>query len=245
MQNRYVGDIGDYSKFVLINNLFNDKKVGIIWYLYPNEGNGDGKFRNYENYDLNDKEIVNIMKKFSEVEEDKRNIQELENEFNGFDLTFFNECIDKDCNSFFSNYKKREEYRKEWFKKALDKVKDCDVVFADPDNGTEIKIKSCPLESVARGKYILLDEIEQLFKNHKIIMIYQHFERFKGHKKCIDEKEIEIRNQLKNYEFYFYAIKFKKKSPRAYLILSKENLKGKIEEFCNKFKGEFELIKES
>jgi 16S rRNA G966 N2-methylase RsmD len=249
MQNRYVGDIGDYSKFVLINNLFNDKKVGIIWYLYPNEGNGDGKFRNYEKYNLKDKEIVEIMKKFSKIEEDKRNIQELENELKNNGFNYFNECIDKDCNSFFSNYKKREDYRKKWFKKALEQVKDCDVVFADPDNGTQIKVyseKTHAKQKIKNGKYIFFDEIDKLLENHKIVVIYQHLIRDKNkHKIFIDKKERELKdkNLIKNNYNFFYTIKFK--SDRVYLILSKENLKGKIEEFCNKFKGEFELIKES
>jgi hypothetical protein len=241
MQNRYVGDIGDYSKFVLIKHLFN-KKVGVIWYLYPNEGNGDGKFRNYENYDLNDKEIVNIMKKFSEVEEDKRNIQELENELKNNNFTFLSDCIEEDC---IFDSKNRRTHRENWFDNALKKVQNCDVVFADPDNGTQIKSLNCSKGRKKSGKYIFFDEINKLLENHKTVVIYQHFERSKTHKLLIDEKEKKLRKELKDKEFNFYAIKFKRVSTRAYLILSKENLKGEIEKFCNKFTGEFELIKES
>jgi len=242
MQNRYVGDIGDYSKFVLIKYLFK-KKCGIIWYLYPNEGNADGKFRNYEGFDLKDDEIVEIMNKFSKTEEDKRSIKELENILgrNGFDLTYFNECIEeKTCESFFSNYRKRKAYRKEWFEKALEKVKNCEVVFADPDNGTQIK--SCPTKGTKKsGKYIYLDEIDKVLESHKTVIIYQHFGR-KKHTDLIEQKEQELRNLKQN--FNFYALKFKRISTRAYLILSKNNLKDNIEKFCNRFQEEFELIKE-
>jgi hypothetical protein len=93
MQNRYVGDIGDYSKLFLIKHLFN-KKSGIIWYLYPNEAIYDKRI-DYEKYNLKDKEIVEIMKKFSKIDEEKKNIKEFENllEKNDFDLSCFDEGI--------------------------------------------------------------------------------------------------------------------------------------------------------
>ena len=39
MQNRYSGDIGDYSKFVLLRKLFaaDSHRIGLVWYLYPDE----------------------------------------------------------------------------------------------------------------------------------------------------------------------------------------------------------------
>ncbi|GAX87645.1 conserved hypothetical protein [Lebetimonas natsushimae] len=242
MQNRYVGDIGDYSKFVLIKNLFNGK-CGIIWYLYPNEGhNNDGKFRNYEKFELQDKEIVEIMSYFSKHKESERSVQELEKILinNGFDLTFFSNCIECNCKCLFSNVNERLEYRKSWFDKALNKMKNCNIVFADPDNG--IEVKSCPLGDVKSGKYIYFDEISKLLKNHKTVVIYQHFERSKTHRVLVDEKVKKLYEKIGN-NFNFYAVKFKKVSPRAYFILSKENLENKIREFCDEFKNEFELLK--
>jgi hypothetical protein len=243
MQNRYIGDIGDYSKFVLIKNLLN-KKCGVIWYLYPNEShNNDGKFRDYEKFKLKDEEVVKIMINF--CNESKRKIDELEKVLvdNGFDLTFFNDCIEENCNTFFSNWRERKEYRKKWFDKALEKVKNCDVVFADPDNG--IEIKSCPTKSrKISGKYIYFDEIKKLLQNHKTVIIYQHFEISKTHKELVKEKSKKVYKKVGN-DFNLYVIKFKRVSPRAYFILSKENLEDKIKEFCNdsKFKKEFELLK--
>ena len=45
MQNRYVGDIGDFGKYHLLQELsMPDLKLGIVWYLIPNENhNSDGK----------------------------------------------------------------------------------------------------------------------------------------------------------------------------------------------------------
>jgi hypothetical protein len=44
LQNRYVGDIGDYFKYSLLRCLGEDRNLGIAWYLYPDEdsdGNGN------------------------------------------------------------------------------------------------------------------------------------------------------------------------------------------------------------
>ena len=44
MQNRYTGDIGDYIKYALLRAISPGIKLGVAWYLYPDEGhNSDGK----------------------------------------------------------------------------------------------------------------------------------------------------------------------------------------------------------
>ncbi len=37
MQNRYVGDIGDYAKYSLLRALSRGCKLGVSWYLFPDE----------------------------------------------------------------------------------------------------------------------------------------------------------------------------------------------------------------
>ena len=64
MQNRYAGDIGDFSKFILLKKVFGDKKIGLNWYLYPDEDhNNDGLYTNYEY--KNDEEISKILTKIA------------------------------------------------------------------------------------------------------------------------------------------------------------------------------------
>lgn len=44
MQDRYTGDSGDYIKYVLLRALSLGLKLGVAWYLYPDEDhNSDGK----------------------------------------------------------------------------------------------------------------------------------------------------------------------------------------------------------
>lgn len=49
MQNRYVGDIGDYGKYALLNALASPKfTLGVHWYLNAyEEANADGRFTHY------------------------------------------------------------------------------------------------------------------------------------------------------------------------------------------------------
>ena len=51
MQNRYVGDIGDYLKYALLRALSKDLKLGIAWFLTLDEiHNNDGKHTAYLEY---------------------------------------------------------------------------------------------------------------------------------------------------------------------------------------------------
>ena len=58
MQDRYVGDVGDFGKYGLLRYLggkldggfeyFEPMRMGVIWYLYPDEShNADGKYTGY------------------------------------------------------------------------------------------------------------------------------------------------------------------------------------------------------
>jgi hypothetical protein len=48
MQNRYVADIGDYVKLAILRRLACGRRLGVAWWLFPNEHhNADGGHREY------------------------------------------------------------------------------------------------------------------------------------------------------------------------------------------------------
>src|SRR6476620_4333677 len=48
MQNRYVGDIGDYLKLGILRALSPGYNLGVAWWLFPDEShNGDGRHISY------------------------------------------------------------------------------------------------------------------------------------------------------------------------------------------------------
>src|ERR1700741_4400774 len=48
MQNRYVADIGDYVKLAILRALAPGRRLGVAWWLFPDEThNRDGSHREY------------------------------------------------------------------------------------------------------------------------------------------------------------------------------------------------------
>ena len=47
MQDKYVGDIGDFGKYSLLNAVSQGSLLGVAWYKYPDETNNDGKHIDY------------------------------------------------------------------------------------------------------------------------------------------------------------------------------------------------------
>lgn len=51
MQDRYVGDIGDYVKLGILRALMPGERLGVAWWLYPDEAhNADGRHIGYCGY---------------------------------------------------------------------------------------------------------------------------------------------------------------------------------------------------
>ena len=229
MQNRYAGDIGDFSKFILLKKVFGDKKIGLNWYLYPDESHtNDGVHTNY-NYE-NDFGISKILNTIS-CNHDKRNVDTLEKEMKKIfkDIEYFSELIEKEdeCE------KDRVSYRQNWFNKSIKKFKDKDVIFVDPDNGIEVSSISTKGRKKA-GKYIFYDEIKQILalENVETLVIYQHYKREKNFKqKIVNEIKEKLSDELNNKNLY--AVSFHKLSARVYIIVSKKDLSKELETFAN------------
>ena len=47
MQNRYSGDIGDYVKLAILRHFAEGRRLGVAWWLFPDELNGDGRHIGY------------------------------------------------------------------------------------------------------------------------------------------------------------------------------------------------------
>ena len=83
MQNRYVGDLGDFSKLGLLRVLQKTGlSIGVNWYLVPDEThNQDGRFIKYledDGYRCCDEALCKELKRI--VDSDQRRASELENE---------------------------------------------------------------------------------------------------------------------------------------------------------------------
>ncbi|MDR2869158.1 MAG: hypothetical protein LBV04_01785 [Deferribacteraceae bacterium] len=143
MKNQYVGDIGDYGKLGLLRQL-KGFKLGVNWYLT------DSLQVDYLNDEyIADKPLHEALKEL--VNTDKRTVSALEPLLP--DATFYGELLDT-------------QSRKEWHKKALEKLKGCELIFLDPDNGLEI--------SKQDSKHVNYTEVADYFKAGASVIIYQH-----------------------------------------------------------------------
>ncbi|GHA54300.1 hypothetical protein GCM10008927_20120 [Amylibacter ulvae] len=177
MQDRYVGDIGDYAKYSLINALSTDRNLGIAWYYYPNEGhNNDGKHITYlagaDKWENKDPTVFKKLKLL--IDRGQRNLHSIEQLQILNARAYAREILSNNS----GNYCERSEWRKGWFDRVQNTLQDCSIVFADPDNGL------CLTSTYKSGnrkmwKRIPVSEVNALSRGRPAI-IYHHNTRFKG-----------------------------------------------------------------
>ena len=108
MQNRYTGDIGDFSKLGLLRVLRDTGlSIGLNWYLTPNEShNSDGRHTKYltqGEFIRCDRQLARELKGI--IDGKRREVHLLEND-DILEATFFSECLD------FRGMRKAERDRK-------------------------------------------------------------------------------------------------------------------------------------
>ena len=227
MQDRYSGDVGDFGKFSLLRNLLprNEFKIGVVWYLYPDEShNNDGRHIEY----LKNPEYLTcdgeLRDKLKLITGNMRSVSELEH--NGIlpnNTVYYSEQLNfHNTNSKQTQSDKtaRLNSRLKWLNDAVETVSDCNAVFLDPDNGLEIK--SCNKRSMIKsGKFAYYTEVNSLFKNKDICIIYHHMNMNSPHPKQIEDRILELRNKV-NPSGKIFSARFKPYSPRAYFILTRD-----------------------
>jgi hypothetical protein len=132
MQDRYSGDIGDYVKLALLRALSPGQRLGIVWYLHPDQGhNADGKHIRYlsdpDRWRALDPELFDALKTVVSCDRSVRGLQRTR----VVTATHFDEPMD----FVVAPATQREHLRSNWFQRALSSLSHCDIVFADPDNG--------------------------------------------------------------------------------------------------------------
>ena len=175
LQDRYAGDIGDYVKLALLRALSPGLKLGIAWYLYPDEGhNDDGRHVSYLNNaphwrDL-DPDLFDLLQGIVET---GRSVTAIER-CNVLEAEFSNQVLDHQK----LPASLRSEARADWFGRVMHQMRGCDLVFADPDNG--LTDSDAGRRSKPRfGKCLPLEEALALASGRSAL-IYHHKSRFKG-----------------------------------------------------------------
>lgn len=183
MQDRYTGDIGDYVKYGLLRALSSGKKLGVAWYLFPDEDhNSDGRHIDYlqkpDEWRGHDPDLFDTLKRI--VGEDRRAVSDIEKSGILGNAKFSRELLSASGLAADG----RLAWRSNWFENAQVALGDSSLVFADPDNGL------CEDEKFQAGnlkdwKRIPLSEAKALAHDRTAIIYHHNTRRPGGHSKEI------------------------------------------------------------
>lgn len=222
MQNRYVGDIGDFGKYGLLRVLCGGLKLGVVWYLYnpKNENSKDGDKTRYPNLAKCDEVLYKKLQGI--VDSTERNIFSIrwKKVLPSTTVFYENELSFASC----SDREARGACRKEWLHGAIRKTHNCDIVFLDPDNGLEVR--SVRYYYKKGPKYVFLEEIELYIARKQSVVIYQHLSR----QGTATEQVRRRREQLwkRPGVFDIFALQYHRGTGRVFFVLASHEEHSKI-----------------
>ena len=247
MQNMYVGDIGDYGKYGLLRAIFPyDFKLGIVWYLVPDEKHlNDGRHIDYLSklkFIDCDRPLFSALKDI--ILSKKRNVSEIE-QSNIFpdETVFYSDYLSYGgikANSPIGR-QERLSLREKWLENALKAVQKCDAVFLDPDNGLETP--SVKKHSAKAPKYVYYDEVGKFLIKTSTLVIYHHLGRNEDHTSQIRQR-VSILRSIAGDSYELLSLRFRPYSPRAYFIITKQDgMVDRVKKFVDSnWKQCFEMI---
>lgn len=219
MQDRYVGDIGDFGKLALLKALNNQGfSLGVNWYKTEKlqfEKNPDGSYKAADGrYTEISEELAQcdpeLAKELMHISQNDRTLKALEDAKLLSNVVYYNQVVS------FDN-------RREWHKEALKffDQNNVDLVFLDPDNGLLVpSVKENDQRSV---KYAFYNEVVDYLKQGKSVLVYNHRSR-KPELQYFNEIESRIRAELEKLELghqpKILAISFPRYSIRDYFAVA-------------------------
>lgn len=229
MQNKYVGDIGDFGKFLLLKSVSSGFRLGVNWCLVEDEtNNNDGRFIDYLNddsesneYKALDSDLYEALKAI--VKNGERHISKIE------ELKLLDSVDSK--TQFFDE--PRLSPLIDWHNRSLEHLECSEIIFYDPDNGLEIP--SVKIDDSPSKKYLFFEEVKAAYDAGKSIIIYQHTTRegkveeqiIKRCQQLTSRVSIPIRNMA--------VARFRRKQSRFYLILFQEKHREAIQNNLQNF----------
>lgn len=231
MQNRYVGDIGDFGKYHLLKSLCagNDNaselSLGVVWYRVPDENhNDDGKHIRYLEQTTSNLARFRsgnpaLYDSLSEIiKAGKRDVSIIK-EFNVLpkNTAFYATPLSYEGmpNNSPAARNDRIGYRKRWSSKALEATLGCDVVFVDPDNGLEVR--SVKSHQKTGPKYTFFEELVPFVNRGQSLVIYHHLCRSGPAEVQVKERLDQLKEKLGVDNIF--ALLYKRGTLRVFFIV--------------------------
>lgn len=176
MQNRYVGDIGDYLKLGILRVLSRGHRLGIAWWLFPDEHhNQAGEHVRYlarpDQWRRFDPELFDTLHQI--VSSGERYVRALETASILPEAIFANEVIPTG-----DSVADRRKQRERWFQRVERSLEGTDLVFVDPDNGLEPD--GYQRGAAKAGKSVTIAALQELARPGRCLIVYHHQTRRKG-----------------------------------------------------------------
>ena len=184
MQDRYVGDVGDFAKYALLRRLIGrpgerQTRLGLVWCLFPNEAhNNDGRHVAYlgkAEFQGMDDALLDALHKI--VKSGHRCIAAVNDSGLFPEGTTFCNAATAPRVGLRPLRSDLLRHRAAWLTLCLRSTEKCDLVFFDPDNGVEAA--SVPKHHPNAGKYIYWDELVQFWYRRQALLVYHHLNRTK------------------------------------------------------------------
>lgn len=191
MQNRYVGDVGDFGNFGLLKAVLagddggSPLTLGVNWFLHENEDHtNDGKHvtylepsaRNDRHYRACDPALYETLREI--VTTGRRHVVSIrESGILPPETVYYEEPLhDFDFREGSPMaLQSRQLRRRAWFQQSLRVLGGQDLIYLEPDNGLapEGMLPSHP----KAGKYVFPEEVRQSFEGFPCLCLYQHVTR--------------------------------------------------------------------
>ena len=247
MQHKYVGDIGDFGKYALLNHLQAESglSLGVVWYLTNPEHTDaehqakDGKHIRYLGLDMTDNGTIievcptqdgislqkldnKLYSKLKKIIQNDRSIYSIEREqIVNEGAIFFSEELSLGRKL---NPRKRKQARETWLNRAMQKIEQAGIVFLDPDNGLAKAGRTGTRFTDA--KYVLHEDLKCFWGDGtRTLVLYHHPDRSRDHDSQIADCTKEIEKMLTGSSVY--PIRYRHGTSRVYFVIVPESA-GKL-----------------
>lgn len=223
MQDRYAGDVGDFGKYGLLRWLCGSDehgpalRLGVLWYLFEDSTPGDGEHVSYleppraQEFRKCDPRLFDRMRS---IVQNERSIAAVE--ASGAlpsGTAFFSKKLVFGSRE---SRKSRESKRHEWLEHGLRAVEHAALVFADPDNGLQVRSVR-PL--YAKGpKYVYYDDLRACWDRGQSLVVYQHTARHGTAEEQIALRLAALREHLKGADGII-ALRWRRFTSRTYFVI--------------------------
>ena len=256
MQDRYVGDIGDFGKYGLLRVLSGTReapaashrsRLGIIWYLFPDESHtADGKFTgyledegdNHKKFRACDPALYDALRRLVTTAE--RNVVAVrQSEVLPCGTAYFEPSLSYSLHQPRSS---RQATRCDWIRGALDATVESDVVFVDPDNG--ISETANPWRKNG-PKFVFFDDLRRFAGRGQSLVIYHHLSRQGAHEQQIKRWSNSLRENL-GLTGAIWPLRYRRGSARVFFVVPQQRhesaLESRIRDFLDSpWRAHFDL----